>query len=403
MDVGTLLPGDDFVTAIQDRLADCDVMLAVIGRRWLNGANGQGTSRLNDEGDYLRVELQTALDRAVLVVPVLVEHAMMPRSTDLPNPLRVFARRQAAELRETSWVADVGALVQRIKLLPLSAIRAGAPPLSEKHGDGSVRDESVTTPSADQSLRSARADPTDRSILPAVPSNALPESLRQDVQPFGSVISDSPSADTPSTEATGSAESATGIAPPLIERGTPPYASKESTERSSSEGRRKTTWPYRSAALFAALIAMIATGSWVFFGGPSVDPGTPPPLPVVTRPMIETFVQDFDAAASTGNVDLMTSFFAEKVNYFGRGGVPQAEIRQDKQSYFKSRKVAYTRQGEITIVDETPKRKRVTYTSRYEQVRPAEASGTVTNTLVIELIGGQLKIVSMGAKVNPDR
>jgi TPR repeat protein len=115
IDVDTLLPGDDFVDAIGQTLDRCDLMLALIGPRWLTAADDHGRPRLDDQNDFVRVEIQTALERRIRTVPVLVERAPMPQEQQLPEPLRPLTRRQAIELSDARWASDVGALVEKFK------------------------------------------------------------------------------------------------------------------------------------------------------------------------------------------------------------------------------------------------------------------------------------------------
>jgi TPR repeat protein len=125
IDVTALQPGEDFVEAIDARLRTCDVMLAVIGRRWLTASDEHHGRRLDDSADHLRIELQTALDRGVRVIPVLVERATMPVAHELPEPLRPLARRQAFELRDTRWSEDITLLVDAVnRLAPASVTKA---------------------------------------------------------------------------------------------------------------------------------------------------------------------------------------------------------------------------------------------------------------------------------------
>ena len=115
IDVDTLQPGDDFADAINQRLSGCDFMLAVIGRRWATIADERGRPRLEDDNDYVRIEIQSALARSVRTIPVLVERASIPRADDLPEPLRALVRRQSIELSDTRWDYDVGMLVETIR------------------------------------------------------------------------------------------------------------------------------------------------------------------------------------------------------------------------------------------------------------------------------------------------
>jgi hypothetical protein len=116
IDVDTLRPGDDFVEAIRDRLAGCDPMLVVIGPRWISAVDGQEKRRLDDENDYVRLEVQTALERGVRTIPVLVERAAMPQPLDLPEPIRPLSRRHAIELSDTRWEYDIQTLVDTINV-----------------------------------------------------------------------------------------------------------------------------------------------------------------------------------------------------------------------------------------------------------------------------------------------
>ena len=109
-------PGQDFVEAIDARLRQCRVCLAVIGRDWLHARDAEGRRRLDQPGDFVRLELTAALARPeVLVIPVLVEGAVMPPADALPSEIRALARRQAVSLRDDTWDADVARLVQSLQ------------------------------------------------------------------------------------------------------------------------------------------------------------------------------------------------------------------------------------------------------------------------------------------------
>jgi len=114
-DVDTLRPGQDFVQAIESRLSDCAVMIAVIGREWASARDMAGSRRLDEPFDFVRLEIAAALTRPnVLVVPVLVEGAAMPSASELPENMRPLARRQALTVRDETWDSDVERLVNVI-------------------------------------------------------------------------------------------------------------------------------------------------------------------------------------------------------------------------------------------------------------------------------------------------
>ena len=95
MDLDKIPLGHDFVEVIQNAVGSCDVLLAVIGRQWLTSTDPQGQRRLDNPEDFVRLEIVTALERRIRVIPVLVGGASMPRSTELPDVLQPFARCQA--------------------------------------------------------------------------------------------------------------------------------------------------------------------------------------------------------------------------------------------------------------------------------------------------------------------
>src|SRR6202043_1240578 len=74
-----------------------------------------GHRRLDDEADYVRLELATALERSIRVIPVLVQGARMPRPEELPADIARLARRNAIELSDARWAYDVDRLSHTIE------------------------------------------------------------------------------------------------------------------------------------------------------------------------------------------------------------------------------------------------------------------------------------------------
>jgi TIR domain len=114
-DVVAIAPGQDFTAAIDRALDDCDAVLAVIGPGWLTSATPQGSRRLLEADDYVRLELARVLDRNVRVVPVLVGGAALPAGSELPDELQGLVRRQAVVLHDETWHQDVNGLVRSLR------------------------------------------------------------------------------------------------------------------------------------------------------------------------------------------------------------------------------------------------------------------------------------------------
>jgi hypothetical protein len=115
MDVSDLRPGQDFVTEIEGALEGSDVMLALIGPQWIDAKGSTGQRRLDDPWDFVRREIATALARGTMVIPVLIRGASMPDAAALPEPLQLLARRQAIELTDRRWAADVKELIAALE------------------------------------------------------------------------------------------------------------------------------------------------------------------------------------------------------------------------------------------------------------------------------------------------
>ncbi len=100
MDVDTIRPGVDFREHLTNAVQGCDVLLVVIGKKWMGTRRG-GVRRIDDPTDFVRIEVEAALLRRIPVVPVLAESASMPQADMLPDSLQALIYRQAV-------IVDVG-------------------------------------------------------------------------------------------------------------------------------------------------------------------------------------------------------------------------------------------------------------------------------------------------------
>jgi hypothetical protein len=114
MDVDSIAYGVDFTRAVVDAVSGCDVLLVLIGRNWLAIADSKGRRRLDNRDDWVRVEIETALQRDIRVVPVLVDGAALPQASDLPSSLRPLVHRAALELSHTGFQSEVTRLIAAV-------------------------------------------------------------------------------------------------------------------------------------------------------------------------------------------------------------------------------------------------------------------------------------------------
>ena len=97
-DVDNIELGENFVEQITAAVARCEVMLSLIGEGWLDSKDAQGRRRLDNPRDFVRLEIETALQRGVRVIPILVDGAEMPPAESLPESLRPLTERQAVSI-----------------------------------------------------------------------------------------------------------------------------------------------------------------------------------------------------------------------------------------------------------------------------------------------------------------
>jgi uncharacterized protein YecT (DUF1311 family) len=96
-DIDSIQPGIDFRTQIADALTATDVLLVIVGPRWLGRGKGV-ESRMDNESDPVRVEVEMALKRDIPIIPVLVSGMKMPEVGQLPDTLKDFAYRHAVQV-----------------------------------------------------------------------------------------------------------------------------------------------------------------------------------------------------------------------------------------------------------------------------------------------------------------
>ena len=113
IDVDSIEPGTDFVDAISEKIGACKVLIVLIGDTWLSSNDPNGR-RLDNSNDWVRVEIITARERGIRIIPVLVGAANMPLEAELPEALRFLARLNAIELRHSHFHDDVQHLLDLV-------------------------------------------------------------------------------------------------------------------------------------------------------------------------------------------------------------------------------------------------------------------------------------------------
>ena len=115
-DVDSIPLGADFREQLDKEVAKCDVFLAVIGPDWMGPKDSAGKTRLEDPKDFVRIEIESALNRQIPVIPVLVKGTLIPSSTQLPRSLQELSYRQGVAIRsDPDFHHDMDRLIEHLK------------------------------------------------------------------------------------------------------------------------------------------------------------------------------------------------------------------------------------------------------------------------------------------------
>jgi len=115
MDVASILPGSDFSLKIISAVSKCGVMLVLIGPNWLRAASITRRKRIDKSDDWVRLEIETALQQGIWIVPVLIDGADIPKTGDLPQSLRPLTRRHAFRLSNSGFRDEVERLIRAVE------------------------------------------------------------------------------------------------------------------------------------------------------------------------------------------------------------------------------------------------------------------------------------------------
>lgn len=115
IDVDSMEPGTDFVRVLGEQVAQCDLFLAVIGKRWVEARDVSGARRLDSTADFVRIEIASALEQGKRVIPILLDDAQMPKPDQLPANVKELSSRSAFRLTHDRFKAEAASLVVALR------------------------------------------------------------------------------------------------------------------------------------------------------------------------------------------------------------------------------------------------------------------------------------------------
>ena len=116
-DIDSIPLGINFRDHLDSSIQECDVVIVVIGDKWMLDDNETGRRRLDDPKDFVRIEIESALQRNIPVIPVLIQNALMPEEESLPPSLRELAARNGITIgHDPHFHVDVDRLIKALEL-----------------------------------------------------------------------------------------------------------------------------------------------------------------------------------------------------------------------------------------------------------------------------------------------
>jgi len=114
-DVDSIPAGVDYPTTLRNAVQSCSALVAIIGAGWLE-AKSDGKLRLVDSNDWVRIELEAALERDIPVIPALVDNVALPEPSRLPPALGGLAFRQSIRIRpDPDFSTDIQRLASALE------------------------------------------------------------------------------------------------------------------------------------------------------------------------------------------------------------------------------------------------------------------------------------------------
>ena len=116
MDTAAIDVGTEWAQELEDALVAAQIVLVVIGPDWLRISDEWGMRRIDQENDWVRREIERALESDKKLLPVLVKGAKLPPVDKLPESIRDLTQWQAVDIRDAYWDHDIQLVLQQLRV-----------------------------------------------------------------------------------------------------------------------------------------------------------------------------------------------------------------------------------------------------------------------------------------------
>ncbi|MDM0084580.1 4a-hydroxytetrahydrobiopterin dehydratase [Variovorax sp. J31P179] len=113
MDISSITSGDVWPDRLKRALDAATIALVVVGPNWLRAADQYGRRRLDASDDWVRLEIECALETKKKIIPLLIGGLLeLPPVEALPASLATLRQHHHFVLNDNNWESDVSNLVR---------------------------------------------------------------------------------------------------------------------------------------------------------------------------------------------------------------------------------------------------------------------------------------------------
>ncbi|MCX4673425.1 toll/interleukin-1 receptor domain-containing protein [Streptomyces sp. NBC_01381] len=116
LDRQSIVPGQQYSDVLRERVADCEVLLVVVHPGWADARDeATGARRLDLETDWVRREIDQALQDGKTVIPLFLDGAEPPTAEQLPERIQKLEVKNGQWLRQGAYDSDLAELIAALE------------------------------------------------------------------------------------------------------------------------------------------------------------------------------------------------------------------------------------------------------------------------------------------------
>src|SRR5262245_22489652 len=115
-DVNSIPAGEDVKPYIISAINKCKIVLVIIGEQWIKIKDEKGVPRIQAPDDYVRMEIEEAIRRKKLIIPLLINNTKMPREDKIPDSIKGLVSKNGVKIgHDPNFDFDIGNLIGKLE------------------------------------------------------------------------------------------------------------------------------------------------------------------------------------------------------------------------------------------------------------------------------------------------